>query len=62
MADNVIQFTARPEPDNGSGLIYCPCGDAWWDLPDGAVNFRPDMTISGWTGTPTCRTCSRPMR
>lgn len=58
---NIIEFKRRDRDDEGDGLIYCACGDAWWVLITGAVNFRPNLTISGWTGIPLCNSCQAPM-
>lgn len=62
MPDNVIQFNRRDREgeEEGRGLVYCPCGGAWWVL-DGAVTFAPDMAIGGWSGSPVCNSCGTPM-
>ena len=66
VTDNVVNLAdrrrSRDEAVEGTGLIYCPCGDAWWVLKRGAVNFAPDLRITGWTGDPVCNSCGNPMR
>lgn len=63
---NVVPFD-RPrrakaaDEEDGDGIIYCECGDAWWILITGAVCFRPDQTVSGWAGIPVCKSCQKPM-
>lgn len=59
MADNVIPFPKRSPTD--PDLIYCPCGDAWWVLAEGAVCFRKTMAVSGWAGIPVCKSCGQKM-
>jgi hypothetical protein len=59
----VLQFTRRSIRSNEEkgDLVYCPCGEAWWVLPDGAICFGTDLTVSGWAGIPRCKSCGEPM-
>lgn len=49
------------------GLATCPCGGAWWRLEagengePGAIVLAPDLSVTGWSGTPVCVLCDRPI-
>lgn len=60
MGAEIIDLGERRSAANGD-LIYCPCGDAWWELDEGGVCFMTDMRVSGWAGRPRCKSCGSPM-
>jgi hypothetical protein len=48
-----------------TGLAVCSCGSNWWRLSDGpngepgAIVLAPDLSVTGWTGTPVCVECDQ---
>ncbi|NUP46143.1 MAG: hypothetical protein HOW97_02335 [Catenulispora sp.] len=60
----IIDLTQkRREADAASATEYttCACGEAWFELRDGAVSMTPDGSITAWTGKPHCISCGKPM-
>ena len=49
------------------GLAACQCGSTWWRLEagengePGAIVLAPDLSVTGWSGTPVCVHCDRPI-
>jgi hypothetical protein len=48
--------TAEPTYDGA----VCDCGEAWFELRDGAVTMTPAGSITGYTGRPHCVGCGKP--